>query len=199
LVIILAAIVTAGVLASLSSVSGVFNSQGVRIQNQDDARTAINQMARYIRMATSSADNMTTQSNAIATALPQNVEFYCDIDGDGLAEKARYYLAGASLRMQTSEPVWVSGPSPHYEYPAYQTDGVVVQAAVRNGSDPVFGYYNYVGGTLVAFTPTTAALRQQIVTVSISLKVNEKPELARGAVVLATDVQIRQRYEGAVK
>ena len=46
--------------------TSVFNSQEVRMLNQDDARTAINQMARYIRMATSSADNQSTVSNAIA-------------------------------------------------------------------------------------------------------------------------------------
>jgi prepilin-type N-terminal cleavage/methylation domain-containing protein len=198
-VILVSAVVAVAVLAAFSSLSGGFHEQGVRMQNQDDARTAINQMTRYIRMATSSADNLTTQSNAIATALPQDIEFYCDVDGDGVAEKVRYYLDGITLLMQTAEPVWITGTSPHWQYPAYETDGVVIQDAVRNGVAAVFSYYRYASGVLQQFTPATAGDRMAIATVSISVTVNEKPELANGNVVLATDVQIRQRYEGGLE
>jgi prepilin-type N-terminal cleavage/methylation domain-containing protein len=198
-VILVAAILSGGIYGLLSSVSGVFADQGVRVQNQNDARTALNEMTRYLRMATSSADNQTSQSNSIASASSQAVEFYCDLDGDGIAEKARYYLQGTTLKMQTVDPTWVLTPAPHWTYPAYTIDGVVIQNAVRNGANPVFRYYRYVGGVLVEFTPNTAALRQQIVTISISLTVNEVPELARGNVVLSTDVQLRQRYEGGLE
>jgi prepilin-type N-terminal cleavage/methylation domain-containing protein len=197
--VVLVSVLGVATLLIFSSLSGVFNTQGVRIQNQDDARTAVNQIARYIRMATSSADNMTTQSDAIASALPLEVQFYCDIDSDARAEKVRYYLEGTTLRMQTAEPEWVSGSNPHYEYPAYNTDGIVVQDAIRNGTHAVFTYYQYVGGTMAAFTPVSAAERELIVTVSIWLTVNERPDLARSDVVLATDVQIRQRYEGGLQ
>ena len=70
--VVLVSVVGVAILMLFSSLSGVFHSQSVRIQNQDDARTAINQISRYVRMATSSADNMTSQSDAIATALPQD-------------------------------------------------------------------------------------------------------------------------------
>jgi prepilin-type N-terminal cleavage/methylation domain-containing protein len=200
-VIILAGVLGAAVLGILLSISGVFNSQGVRIQNQDDARTAINQMARYLRMATSSADNQTSQSNSIASALPQDIEFYCDVDGDGIAERARYYLQGTTLRMQSAEPTWVLTPTPHYVYAGYTTDGIVIQDAIRNASTAVFRYYRYnVSGFLEESpAPTTSSLRQQIVTVAISLTVNEIPKLAKGNVLLATDVQIRQRYGGGLQ
>ena len=198
-VVLIAGVLTTAILAVLSSVTGVFASQGVRIQNQDDARTALNQITRYVRMATSSADNQTSQSNSIATALPQDLEFYCDIDGDDIAEKARYYMQGTTLRMQSVGPVWVTGSNPHWEYPAYETNGIVIQEAVRNGSAAVFRYYQYANGVLGEITPTTAPLRQRIVTIAISLTVNEKPQIARGNVVLATDVQIRQRYEGGLE
>ena len=197
-VVVLAAILSGAVYGLFSSVSGVFASQGVRIQNQDDARSALNEVTRYLRMATSSADNQTSQSNSIAEASPQAVEFYCDLDGDGIADKARYYLQGTTLKLRTVEPTWVLTPTPHWVYPAYTIDGVVIQNAVINGANPVFRYYRYSGGALVEFTPTTAALRQQIVTISVSLTVNEAPKLARGNVVLTTDVQIRQRYEGGL-
>ncbi len=197
-VVVLMAVIGAAILGVLSSLTGVFASQGVRIQNQDDARSALNEVTRYLRMVTSSADNQTSQSNSIADASSQAVEFYCDLDGDGIVEKARYYLQGTTLKLQTVEPTWVLTPTAHWVYPAYTIDGVVIQNAVINGANPVFRYYRYTGGALVEFTPDTAALRQQIVTISISLTVNEAPKLARGNVVLTTDVQIRQRYEGGL-
>jgi prepilin-type N-terminal cleavage/methylation domain-containing protein len=195
--VVLVSVVGVAILMLFSSLTGVFYTQGARIQNQDDARTAINQISRYIRAATSSADNMTTQSDAIALALPQEMVLYCDVDSDvnALADKVRYYLQGTTLRMQTVAPVLGSGSDPHYTYPAYTTDGILVQDAIRNGTQAVFTYYRYDGGAVVPFTPVTAADRENIVTVAISLTINERPDLAKGAVVLATDVQIRQRYE----
>lgn len=199
-VMLIAAVISTAALITLSAVTGVFHSQQVRIINQDDARTAVNQMARYIRMATSSADNPSTLSNSIATALPQDLEFYCDLDGDGRAEKVRYYLNGTNLLQQYAPAVWKTSPKPHWEYPAYTTHALVIQDGVRNGSHPVFTYYYYdKNHGLTAFAPNTAESRRKIVTVTVSVEVNERPELAGSNVVLATDVQLRQRYEGGLK
>jgi prepilin-type N-terminal cleavage/methylation domain-containing protein len=200
-VMLIASIISVAVLAILSGTTNVFNSQNVRMLNQDDARTAINQMARYVRSATSSADNMTTQSNAIATALPQDIEFYCDVDGDGVAEKVRYYLDDNVLMSQTEEPEWIEATEPYWEYGEYDTDGIVIENRVRNGTEGLFVYYRYniVSGALEECSPTTAAGRQEIVTVGIMIKVGERPDLAAKDVVLATDVQIRQRYEGELQ
>jgi Tfp pilus assembly protein PilE len=198
-ILIIAGLISVAVLMAFSNMSGVFHSQGARIQNQDDARMALNEITRYIRMATSSADNMSSQSNAIATALPQDIEFYCDIDGDGVAEKVRYYLSGATLSMQTAKPQVIAA-APYFTYPPYDTDGVVIQDAVRNGTRPVFTYsYLATDGTLQEFAPATDAERQAVVTVAVSLTVNERPDLAKGNVELATEVQIRQRYLGGIK
>jgi prepilin-type N-terminal cleavage/methylation domain-containing protein len=201
LVMLLSSIIAAAVLAVLQGTTRVFNAQEVRMLNQDDARSAINQMTRYLRMATSSADNGTTLSNAIATALPQEVEFYCDIDGDDEAEKARYYLVNSILWLQSDQPVWVTGTSPHWQYNGYDSNGVVIQNRVRNGTDPMFTYYRYVDehGTLEAFTPVTAEDKMGIVTIGITIKVGERPDLAARDVSLSTDVQIRQRYQGGLQ
>jgi prepilin-type N-terminal cleavage/methylation domain-containing protein len=197
-VIALTSIVVVAVLLLFSNVTGVFNRENVKIQNQDNARTAVNQMAEYIRGATSSAENGTTQSDSIATALPQEIEFYCDVDGDGTAEKVRYYLAGTTLFTEVAEPLYHDGATPYWSYPTYSEKGIVVDDAVRNGSEPIFAYYQYTSGVLAEFTPSTAAQRRQVVSVSISLRVNERPDLAESDVVLATDVQIRQRFNGGL-
>jgi prepilin-type N-terminal cleavage/methylation domain-containing protein len=201
LVVILAGtIVSVAVLLVLRGTSTVFNSQEMRILNQDDARLAINQMSRFIRMATSSADNESSASNAIATALGQDIAFYCDVDGDGIAEKVRYYVEGSVLWSQTEDPVWVETPTPGWQYGDYDTDGVVIENRVRNEALAMFTYYRYNGaGALESFVPTSDAQRAQVVNVGITIKVGERPDLAPKDVVLSTDVQIRQRYEGGLK
>jgi prepilin-type N-terminal cleavage/methylation domain-containing protein len=200
LVILIGSLVSVAVLMVLHGTSTVFNSQEVRILNQDDARLAINQMSRFIRMATSSADNLTTVSNAIETAYPFDIEFYCDVDGDGVADKIRYYLTGNELRSQTKAPVWVETPTPGWQYGTYDTDGVVIENRVRNETEVMFTYYRYDGaGGLEPFSPVSEADKEDVVTVRITIKVGERPDLAPKDVVLSTDVQIRQRYEGGLK
>ncbi len=204
-VILIAGILAGAMYGIYQGMVHVFYSQSVRIQNQDDARLAINQVTRYLRSATSSADNQTSQSNSVATALPYDIEFYCDIDGDAVAEKIRYYLSGTSLWMQTVTPQWLTSPEPHWEYPAYTTNGEVVQDAISNrGTEPdvpvfLFYRYNEATGGLDEFSPTTAALRKQVVTVAVNLVVNGNPTLARSDVRLATRVEIRQRYQGGLE
>ncbi len=200
MVVLLASVISVAVLMVFRGTTSVFNSQEVRMLNQDDARTAINQLARYLRMATSSADSQSTASNAIALALPQEVVFYCDIDGDETAEKVRYYLATSILRSQMEEPEWVTSPSPGWVYGEYESSGVVIENRVRNESEPMFTYYRYDGdGALEAFTPSSDSLREAIVAIGITIKVGERPDLAARDVELTTQVQIRQRYEGGLK
>jgi prepilin-type N-terminal cleavage/methylation domain-containing protein len=200
MVVLLASMISVAVLLMLQGTSNVFNSQEVRMLNQDDARTAINQVARYLRMATDSADNQSTVSNAIALANPQEVVFYCDVDGDKVSEKVRYYLANSILRSQTEDPEWVTSPTPGWHYGSYDTDGVVIENRVRNASDPMFTYYRYNGsGALETFSPSTDSLREKIVAIGITIKVGERPDLAAKDVELTTQVQIRQRYEGGLK
>jgi prepilin-type N-terminal cleavage/methylation domain-containing protein len=199
LVILISSVLLAVGLLFLRGTTTVFNSQQVRILNQDDARTAINQMTRYLRMATSSADNSTSLSNALATTLPADIEFFCDADGDGIAEKLRYYLEGSVLRSQTEDPVWVTGTNPYWQYGQYDTDGVVIENRVRNESgEPMFVYYRQGISGLEQFTPLTDAGRREVVSVGILVRVGERPDLAARDVFLSTEVQIRQRFNGGL-
>ena len=196
-VILVAGVMMAAILGLLLGGIRVFASEGVRMQNQDDVRLGMNQITRYVRAATSSADHQATWSNAIVAAGPQSLEFYCDIDGTPPAEKVRYYLHGTDLRMQTATPYWRNSP-PGWVYPAYSENGIVIQQAVRNEGAPVFSYLRHRNGALETFTPTTADDRRQIVAVDVTLRVNEAPQIA-GDIVLSTRVQLRQRYEGGLK
>lgn len=195
---LVAGILVVGILGILMSVSRTVVTEHVRIQNQDDARLALNQITRYVRMTSSSMSNISTITDSIATASVTDIVFFADIDGDGQTEKTRYYLSGTALRMQTSEPNMDQSPP---TYPSYQTDGVIIDG-VRNGSTPIFRYYRYDQSTASLVETTSAstpAQRGEIVAVDVTLIVNEVPELDHGNVRLESRVQIRQRYDGGLQ
>jgi prepilin-type N-terminal cleavage/methylation domain-containing protein len=211
LIELLVVMIAAGILATamLGLYLGVVRSAadtGNRIINQDDARTAVNQIGRYIRMATSSAFNQTSISDAIALAQPQELVFYADIDGDSIPDKVRYYVSGLSLKMATVAPDMTTNPP---SYPAYTTDGVVMLNGMRNGAAAIFTYYEtnpaYTSTTdaahdnlTVMTNPTSESDLRKIVAVGITLYVNEAPQLSKGSVKLDSLIQLRQRYNGGL-
>ena len=205
-VMIMAGILAGAMLGLYYGVVRSFADTGNRMVNQDDARTAINQMGRYIRMATSSASNQTSISDAIAVAQPQELVFYADLDGDGQPDKVRYYLSGLTMKMATVAPNMGTNPP---SYPAYTTDGVVVMNGIRNGATALFTYYQinpaYTSTTdaahdnlTVITNPTSASDLLKIVAVGLTIYVNEVPNLSKGNVRLDSLIQIRQRYNGGL-
>jgi prepilin-type N-terminal cleavage/methylation domain-containing protein len=205
-VMLIAGILAGAMLGLYYGVVRSFADTGNRMVNQDDARTAINQMGRYIRMATSSASNQTSISDAIAVASPQELVFFADINGNGQPDKVRYYLSGLTMKMATVAPNMTTNPP---SYPTYTTDGVVVMNGIQNGATAIFTYYQinpaYTSTTdaahdnlTVITNPTTAADRLKIVAVGLTVYVNEAPKLSKGNVKLDGLVQIRQRYNGGL-
>jgi prepilin-type N-terminal cleavage/methylation domain-containing protein len=194
-------IVAAAILTLYENSMRVAASEQNRMQSQDAARLAINQIARYFRAATDSESNRSTHSDAVAVAGPKDLVFYADIDGNDLAEKVRYYVSeGGALMMQTASPVMSDNPP---TYPAFETDGILVQQGVDSSGGPLFTYFYYDqddtdgdGERLEQFTPATPADRERVAAVGIDITVNESPQLSPSGVRLQTSVQIRQRYDG---
>lgn len=191
----LVGLVAASILAVYGSSMKTFADQDNRIKSQDDARSAMETVSRYIREAESSASNLTSVSDAIAYAQPQELVIYSNIDTDSTAEKVHFYVSGTSLMMQTAQPIMTTNPP---SYPStYSYNGTMVLTGLANGATPIFTYYAYSGSTdqLVQVTnPTTAADLASIVVVDIELKVNEQPLLSKSGISLHTRVEIRQRY-----
>jgi type II secretory pathway pseudopilin PulG len=210
LIELLVVCITAGLLgaAILGIYQGLVRSwadTNHRIVNQDDARFAINEISRYLRMAESSASNLTSFSDAVALATPSELVFYADLDGDGAPEKCRYYLDDTTLRLASLPPDTSTSPP---SYPtAYTSDGIVIMKGIQ--STDIFTYYKmnpaYLtnpipsNDTLVLVSnPTSADDLRSIIAVDITLAVNETPGLPDANVVLDTRVQIRQRYNGGL-
>ena len=198
--IMLVGLVAAGILTVYGSSVRTFADQDNRIKSQDSGRAAMDTISRYIREAESSASNLTSVSDAIAYAQPQELVMYSNIDTDSTAEKVRFYVSGTSVIMQTAQPIMTTNPP---SYPStYASNGTLVITGLANGATPIFTYYAYSGSTdaLVQLTnPTTTTDLASIVVVDIELQVNEKTGLSKGSVngsvvSLHTRVQIRQRY-----
>ena len=78
---------------------------------------------------------------------------------------------------------------------------MVIENRVRNDTEAMFIYYRYDGDRSAGGISTRrrSATRRKIVSIGITIKVGERPDLAAKDVVLSTEVQIRQRYEGGLK
>jgi prepilin-type N-terminal cleavage/methylation domain-containing protein len=193
-VIAVAGVLAAAVLVTFITTMDTFATQEIRMQNQDQARLAMDQLTRYIRIATSSAMNTTTQSDAIAVAQPTEIVFYADINGDDHPDKVRYYVSGNMLKMQSVAPQQ-SGSPPTWSYPAYPNNGVVV-VGVKTGST-LFTYYKYQSGALVpvAYGSTNPNVLKTITTVDVNLEITITPQWESPVPVkIVSSVQIRQRY-----
>jgi hypothetical protein len=67
----------------------------------------------------------------------QEIAFYADVDDDGQIERVRYWLSGAELWRGIVKPT--ENP---VSYPSEQEQAAIIVSGVRNGSEPIFYYYN---------------------------------------------------------
>jgi len=109
----------------------------VRIERINIANQAIKTISFEIRKINRGEDG----SYPIESAQNQSLIFFSDIDNDGLTEKITYFLSGTELKRTITEP---TGDPYQYVSPG---DPVTIVKDVRNGTDPIFKYYdeNYTG------------------------------------------------------
>jgi len=198
-VILITGIVAAAILGLYLGVLHASADQSARMQNQDSARIAMYEMSRFIRGACSSDSNLTSVSDSLLLAEPQEFVFFVDVDQDDSAEKVRLYLADTTLRMQTAEPDTSANPPTYPD--EYATDSIVILSGVVNAEEPVFTYYGYDDDTAALYeipAPDSVTLRRAVVAIGLRLTVNERSETARGGVDVSTRVLIRQRYDGGL-
>lgn len=99
----------------------------------DDANNSVTNFIRELRTARTSDSG----SYVLETVNDQEIKFYSDIDHDGATEKVHYYLNGTNFIKGLIEP---QGYPP--QYPAAQEIPTTLTSNVRNGTTPVFYYYN---------------------------------------------------------
>jgi len=182
-------IVTIAIFTLAMLVVTMYTIQGYRvnrfaIQQADaieHARRGIETMVREIREASASDIG----SYPIAAAGSQSFSFYSNIDTDNAIEKIRYFLDGTNFEKGVIKP---SG-SP-LAYPAGTETIKVISQYVRNGSNPIFIYYN--GNYPSSTTPLAAPVNpNEIKLLELRLNVNIDPLSPPQDIVLNNFVQIR--------
>jgi hypothetical protein len=101
--------------------------------NVDQANLNVTLMVRELR-------NIRAGDNAaypLERARDQEMIFYSDIDNDGSTEKVRYSLSGTQFIKGVIEPVGFPAT-----YPQANEKVKVLTDYVRNGTTPIFYYYN---------------------------------------------------------
>ena len=116
-IVVLLGILSAAVIAALFN-SPACSTTGTRIVKLDSARTAINQVGRYIRTSSDTTDHA---SNSIAGPA-SGFGFYVDLDGDGGGKPAITWRRHVKMQMADRR---VTSPAPGWTYGGYETDGII--------------------------------------------------------------------------
>jgi type II secretory pathway pseudopilin PulG len=101
--------------------------------NVEEANSTITQITRELRTADQSEDG----SYLLETPNDQEIVFFSDVDYDGIVEKVKYSLDGTNLTKTITEPT-----TDPITYPAANERAKVITGNIRNGSDPIFYYFN---------------------------------------------------------
>jgi prepilin-type N-terminal cleavage/methylation domain-containing protein len=99
----------------------------------DQAERAVAYLTRELRQVRASEIG----AYGLEQADDQALTFYADVDGDGQAERVRYWLDGDLIRQGVIQP---SG-SP-VSYPSGSEKVTIIVSDVVNGTNPLFYYYN---------------------------------------------------------
>ena len=185
-------------LVILSTVgAGLLSLQFILGQNQvivfknylsaDEANTAVSMFIKEVRTARE-GDNA---AYVFDTIEDQEIVFYSDIDFDGETEKIRYTLNGSLLEKGTIEPVGYPAT-----YPEDQEKIRTLTEIIRNGSTPVFYYYNEDWPEDDINNPLILGQRlAQTKTVRIYLSLNPNQDEGDANFILDSYVQIRMLKE----
>lgn len=177
----LSALVGSGVWIAQRQMFGTQTLIRDALSAQTEARRTIKDMTMVIREASSASDG----SYAIGQAAENSFVFYVDSDGDGVKERVRYFLDGATFKKGIIIPVG----SPLFYDPARETVQEIVRD-VSNGARPVFQYYDtsYNGSTPpLAFPVSVGNVRLVKVTLTIDRNAQRPPE----AFTLSTQITLR--------
>ncbi len=182
-------LITAGLLALIGTLLGVFASSGFRawsqnreqVDAQEGARAALARMTKLIRKATASENG----GYALATTAAQTLSFYANVDTDASREQVRFFLDGTNVKVGITQPVGQPAT-----YPAASETASVLVSGVQNGASPVFQYYdtNYTGSQAALAQPVNV---QDVRLVHITLAIDADPSKPPTAIDLQTSVSFR--------
>jgi len=192
LIELLVSMVIVGILGlGVVSLQSLLSKNQVLIWNNylsvEDSNNAVKQMVKELRTARNGDDG----SYPLASAFDQQIVFFSDIDSDGESERVRYYLTGTELYKGIIEP---SGyPA---SYPPANEKISKISALVRNGTTPIFYYYNGDWPVDTFNNPLPSPIRlSDTKLMRVYLRLNAKANEPQKDYILESYIQIRMLKE----
>ena len=147
-----------------------------------DAQVILKTISRDIRMSSQGSDG----SYALQTAATNTLQFFSDINGDGLKERIRYSLIGQKLY----RTVLVPAGSP-LAYSGTESTSTILTDVVNDSSVPVFSYFDgtYAGSTTGALSQPVSVSAVRLIQVSLKLDADSKHAVSARTYV--ADVTLR--------
>lgn len=151
--------------------------------NLNDTNSTLQEMMREIRSAQVSASG----AYPLEKLEDNEIIFYSDSDYDSVIEKIRYTRSGTNLVKGVTKPTG--------QPPAYSVENEKVKTVseyIRNGTQPVFYYYNGNWPTDVTNNPLSQNLRLASTRgIACYLKMNESENDSRNDLIMQSFAQIR--------
>jgi prepilin-type N-terminal cleavage/methylation domain-containing protein len=149
----------------------------------DDTNEAVTQMVREIRTSRY-GDN---GAFPIIGAYDQELIFYSNVDDDIQTERVRYFLTDTTLYKGVVDPVGYP-----VTYPSANEKLFALSQIVRNGTTPLFYYYNGDWPEDTVNNPLPAPVRlSESKTIKIYLRLNAREDDPEDDYILEPYVQIR--------
>lgn len=153
----------------------------------EEANSSVSQLLRELRNARDGDNGAYT----LATANDQEIVFFADYDLDGVTERMHYHLTGTTLSRGIVEP---TGFPPTYDLASEVTK--VLSDNVRNGTTPIFYYYNSSWPSDTTTNPLAQASRlTDTRLVEVKLAINTQDGEPDKDYILDSFAQIRQLSE----
>lgn len=152
----------------------------LQANSNETARVQLKRIAREMRQVRY-AD---TGAYPLVQMLPQKMVFYANIDSDSAIERVRYELSGTNLIRGVLKPS--GNPLTYNDQNEVST---IATRSIRNGSDPIFLYYN--GNYPVDTTPLNPADVTDVKYVQFRLLIDFDPTKDPDAVEVVSQVQLR--------
>lgn len=179
----LTVVVASGILGIGYILGNVQERTFLSFGNVEKARYAVRQISRELRTARS-GDN---GAFLLANASGDSISFYSDIDFDGATEYVTYSRVGTTLTKQVTKRFGYP-----YTYPPAQATTTTIATTVRNGSVPVFTYFDENWPTDTTNNPlSTPANVSRVKMVRVYLRMNESTTNPSADYILDTMVNLR--------
>lgn len=150
-ILIVIAIATIVVFA-VANMSGNVNILNSLVSQQLQSTSNVNQALQLLSTDIRSAEPSMAGAYPIDAAGTSSFAFYTDTDGDGIAERVRYFFASSSIWRGVTQP---TGTPPVYQTSTSEIVTSMIQNVIIATGTPLFSYYNAsYTGTQLAMTST---------------------------------------------